>query len=83
MSTEELSPVLLGAIQQIVAAALREHVSATAPPGVATPSDVETPEEEAGEEAPVPVPLAGRRWELPLPEPQDVPPQWLARFEHL
>ncbi|KAL0428495.1 UNVERIFIED_CONTAM: hypothetical protein Slati_3024300 [Sesamum latifolium] len=31
-STEELSPALLGAIQQIVAAVLREHVSVTAPP---------------------------------------------------
>ncbi|KAL0452890.1 UNVERIFIED_CONTAM: hypothetical protein Slati_1267100 [Sesamum latifolium] len=68
---------------QIVAAALREHVSATCPLWVATPSDVEAPEEEAGEKAPVPVPLAGRRWEIPLPEPQEVPPQWLARFEHL
>ncbi|KAL0452981.1 UNVERIFIED_CONTAM: hypothetical protein Slati_1276200 [Sesamum latifolium] len=32
-STEELSPALIGAIQQIVAAALREHVSVTAPRG--------------------------------------------------
>ncbi|KAL0462009.1 UNVERIFIED_CONTAM: hypothetical protein Slati_0088500 [Sesamum latifolium] len=32
-STEELSPALLGAIQQIVAAAFREHVSIIAPPG--------------------------------------------------
>ncbi|KAL0462605.1 UNVERIFIED_CONTAM: hypothetical protein Slati_0148100 [Sesamum latifolium] len=80
---EELSPALLGAIQQIIAAALREHVSATAPPWVATPSDVEAPEEEAGEEAPVPMPVAGRRREIPLPESQEVPPQWLARFEHL
>ncbi|KAL0445067.1 UNVERIFIED_CONTAM: Retrovirus-related Pol polyprotein from transposon.6 [Sesamum latifolium] len=82
-STEELSPALLGAIQQIVAAALREHVSAIVPPRVATPSDVEAPEEEAGEEAPVPVPIAGRRREIPLPESQEVPPQWLARSEHL
>ncbi|KAL0406129.1 UNVERIFIED_CONTAM: hypothetical protein Slati_3926800 [Sesamum latifolium] len=81
-SMEELSPALLGAIKQIVAAALREHVSATAPPRVATPSDVEVLEEETGEEAPVPVPLAGRRREIPLPGPQEVPPQWLARFEH-
>ncbi|KAL0416104.1 UNVERIFIED_CONTAM: hypothetical protein Slati_3442300 [Sesamum latifolium] len=39
--------------------------------------------EEVGEEAPVPVPVVGRRWEIPLPESQEVPPQWLARFEHL
>ncbi|KAL0433683.1 UNVERIFIED_CONTAM: hypothetical protein Slati_2702600 [Sesamum latifolium] len=82
-STKELSPVLLGAIQQIVAATFREHVSVIAPPWVATLSDVEAPDEEAGEEAPVPVPLAGRRWEIPLPEHQEVPPQWLAHFEHL
>ncbi|KAL0458563.1 UNVERIFIED_CONTAM: hypothetical protein Slati_0483500 [Sesamum latifolium] len=30
--TEELSPALLGAIQQIVATALREHVPVAAPP---------------------------------------------------
>ncbi|KAL0458515.1 UNVERIFIED_CONTAM: hypothetical protein Slati_0478700, partial [Sesamum latifolium] len=47
-STEEL-----GAIQQIVAAAFREHVSTTAPPRVTTPSEVEAPKEDAGEEAPV------------------------------
>ncbi|KAL0434520.1 UNVERIFIED_CONTAM: hypothetical protein Slati_2786300 [Sesamum latifolium] len=82
-STEKLSPALLGAIQHIVAAALREHVATTAPPRVATPSDADIPEEEAGEEAPVPVPLMGRRREIPLPEPQEVPPQWLARLEHL
>ncbi|KAL0361216.1 UNVERIFIED_CONTAM: hypothetical protein Sradi_3806100 [Sesamum radiatum] len=82
-SAEELSPALLGAIQQIVVAALREHVSAMAPPWVATPSDTEAPEEEAGEEAPVPVPAVGRRREIPLPESQEVLPYWLARFEHL
>ncbi|KAL0445282.1 UNVERIFIED_CONTAM: hypothetical protein Slati_2250900 [Sesamum latifolium] len=87
-STEELSPALLGAIQQIVVAALREHASVTAPPPpppprVATPSDVEAPEEEAGEDVPVPLPLPGRRRENSLPEPQEVPPLWLAHFEHL
>ncbi|KAL0433851.1 UNVERIFIED_CONTAM: hypothetical protein Slati_2719400 [Sesamum latifolium] len=82
-STEELSPALLGVIQQIVAAAFREHVSVTAPPRVTTPSDVEAPKEDAGEEAPVPVPTGGRRQEIPLPESQEVPPQWLAHFEHL
>ncbi|KAL0411744.1 UNVERIFIED_CONTAM: hypothetical protein Slati_3764100 [Sesamum latifolium] len=80
---EELSPALLGAIQQIVAVAFWEHVSAMAPPRVATPSDVEAPEEKAGEEAPVPVPPGDRRRETLIPESQEVPPQWLARFEHL
>ncbi|KAL0378452.1 UNVERIFIED_CONTAM: hypothetical protein Sradi_3150700 [Sesamum radiatum] len=65
-STEELSSALLGAIQHIVVVALREHVSATGPPRVATPSDAEAPEEEAGEEVPVPVPAVSRRWEIPL-----------------
>ncbi|KAL0455196.1 UNVERIFIED_CONTAM: hypothetical protein Slati_0858800 [Sesamum latifolium] len=50
---------------------------------MATPSDVEAPEEEAGEEAPVPVLPGGRRQEILVPESQEVPPQWLARFEHL
>ncbi|KAL0282088.1 UNVERIFIED_CONTAM: hypothetical protein Sradi_7272400 [Sesamum radiatum] len=73
-STEELSPALLRAIQQIVVVALREHVFAAAPPRVATPSDVEALEEEAREEASVPAPLVGRRREISLPEPQEVPP---------
>ncbi|KAL0444480.1 UNVERIFIED_CONTAM: hypothetical protein Slati_2170700 [Sesamum latifolium] len=45
--------------------------------------NTEAPEEEAGEEAPVPMPLAGRRREIPLPEPQEVPPHWLARLKNL
>ncbi|KAL0451568.1 UNVERIFIED_CONTAM: hypothetical protein Slati_1134900 [Sesamum latifolium] len=64
-STEELSPALLGAIQQIVVAAFREYVSTVAPPRVTTPSDVEAPEEDAGEEAPVPVQTRGRRRGIP------------------
>ncbi|KAL0437674.1 UNVERIFIED_CONTAM: hypothetical protein Sradi_0475300 [Sesamum radiatum] len=82
-STEEISPVLLGVIQQIVAAALRERVTVIAPLRVATPSDVEAPEEEAGEDIPVHLPLPGRRRENPLPEPQEVPPTVARRFEHL
>ncbi|KAL0356460.1 UNVERIFIED_CONTAM: hypothetical protein Sradi_4092900 [Sesamum radiatum] len=60
-SMVELSPALLGAIQQIVATALGERVSAIAPPRVATPFDVEAPQEEAGEKALVPIPVGGRR----------------------
>ncbi|KAL0292284.1 UNVERIFIED_CONTAM: hypothetical protein Sradi_6995900 [Sesamum radiatum] len=70
-------------LRQIVAAALRERVTVAAPPRVATQSDVEAPEEEAGEDVPVPLPLSGRRRENPVPEPQEIPPLWLARFEHL
>ncbi|KAL0449591.1 UNVERIFIED_CONTAM: hypothetical protein Slati_1515500 [Sesamum latifolium] len=82
-STEELSPALLGAIQQIVAAALQEHVPIVGPPQLTPPPEANVPEEEVEEEAPVPVPPTGRRHEIPLPGPQEVPPQWLARLEHL
>ncbi|KAL0361605.1 UNVERIFIED_CONTAM: hypothetical protein Sradi_3845000 [Sesamum radiatum] len=82
-STEELSPALLGAIQQIVAAVLREHVSVAAPSRLAPAPEVEVLEEEGEEEALVPVLPAGRRRGTPLPEPPEVPPQWLARLEHL
>ncbi|KAL0416684.1 UNVERIFIED_CONTAM: hypothetical protein Slati_3500300 [Sesamum latifolium] len=50
---EQLSPALLGAIQQIVAAALREHVPVAAPPRLAPPPKADVPEEEDEEEAPV------------------------------
>ncbi|KAL0439156.1 UNVERIFIED_CONTAM: hypothetical protein Slati_2398600 [Sesamum latifolium] len=40
-------------------------------------------EEEGEEEAPVPVLPAGRRRDIPRPEPPEVPPQWLARLDHL
>ncbi|KAL0412077.1 UNVERIFIED_CONTAM: hypothetical protein Slati_3797400 [Sesamum latifolium] len=82
-STEELSPALLRAIQHVVAAALREHVPVAAPPRVAPPPEADASDEEDEEEIPVPVPPAGRRRNVPLPEPQEVPPQWLARLEHL
>ncbi|KAL0434144.1 UNVERIFIED_CONTAM: hypothetical protein Slati_2748700 [Sesamum latifolium] len=62
-STEELSPALLGDIQQLVTAAILEQVVAIAPTRVATPSDVDAPEEEEGKDAPIPVPLAD---ELPM-----------------
>ncbi|KAL0409950.1 UNVERIFIED_CONTAM: hypothetical protein Slati_3584700 [Sesamum latifolium] len=45
-SAEELSPALLGAIQRIVTAALREHVSVAAPPWLAPPPEAEILEEE-------------------------------------
>ncbi|KAL0453048.1 UNVERIFIED_CONTAM: hypothetical protein Slati_1282900, partial [Sesamum latifolium] len=67
----------------IVAAALREHVLVEAPPRLTPPREANAPEEEVEEEAPVPMPPIGRRREIPLPGPQEVPPQWLARLEHL
>ncbi|KAL0455792.1 UNVERIFIED_CONTAM: hypothetical protein Slati_0918400 [Sesamum latifolium] len=82
-STKELTPALLGPIQRIVAAALREHVAVASPPRLAPPPEVEVLEEESEEEIPVPVPPEGRRHNIPFPEPQEVPPQWLARLEHL
>ncbi|KAL0445718.1 UNVERIFIED_CONTAM: hypothetical protein Slati_1699700 [Sesamum latifolium] len=53
------------------------------PPRLAPPPEAEVLEEEGEEEAPVPVLPAGRRHEIPRPEPPKVPPQWLARLEHL
>ncbi|KAL0445532.1 UNVERIFIED_CONTAM: hypothetical protein Slati_1681100 [Sesamum latifolium] len=71
------------AIQHVVAAAIREHVPVAAPPRVAPPPEADAPDEEDEEEIPVPVPPAGRRRNVPLPEPQEVLPQWLARLDHL
>ncbi|KAL0458684.1 UNVERIFIED_CONTAM: hypothetical protein Slati_0495600 [Sesamum latifolium] len=82
-SKEELSPVLLRAIQQVVAVALREHVPVAAPPRTAPPPEADAPGEEDEGEIPIPVLLAGRRRNVPLPGPHEVPPQWLARLEHL
>ncbi|KAL0409729.1 UNVERIFIED_CONTAM: hypothetical protein Sradi_1907300 [Sesamum radiatum] len=56
-------------------AALRERMPVAAPPRVAPPPEAHVPEEEGDEEAPVPVPPAGRRRDIPLPEPLEVPPQ--------
>ncbi|KAL0448744.1 UNVERIFIED_CONTAM: Pro-Pol polyprotein [Sesamum latifolium] len=82
-SAEEISPALLGFIQQIVSAVIREQVAALAPTRMATPSDLEAPKEEAEEVIPVPVPPTGRRLEAPPPVPQEVPHHWLARLERL
>ncbi|KAL0427767.1 UNVERIFIED_CONTAM: hypothetical protein Slati_2951500 [Sesamum latifolium] len=82
-STEELSPALLRAILHVVAAVLREHVPVAAPPRIALPPEADAPDEEDEEEISVPVPPACRRRNVPLLEPQEVPPQWLARLEHL
>ncbi|KAL0447351.1 UNVERIFIED_CONTAM: hypothetical protein Slati_1863000 [Sesamum latifolium] len=53
------------------------------PPRLAPPPEAEVLEEEGAEEAPVPVLPAGRRRDIPRPEPSEVPPQWLAHLEHL
>ncbi|KAL0461243.1 UNVERIFIED_CONTAM: hypothetical protein Slati_0011900 [Sesamum latifolium] len=82
-STEELSPTLLGAIHQIVSAAIREQVAVLARARVATPSDIDAPEEKVEGNILVPVPPADRRQGAPPSAPQEVPPQWLARFECL
>ncbi|KAL0388993.1 UNVERIFIED_CONTAM: hypothetical protein Scaly_0256400 [Sesamum calycinum] len=60
-STEELSPALLGAIQPIVSAAIREQMVTLAPVHVATLSDVDVPKEEAEKSAPVPAPSVAAR----------------------
>ncbi|KAL0427696.1 UNVERIFIED_CONTAM: hypothetical protein Slati_2944400 [Sesamum latifolium] len=82
-STEETSPALLGAIQQIVSAATREQVEALAPARIATPSDVEALDEEPEEAVPVPAPPIIRRLDIPSMVPQEVPAHWLARLECL
>ncbi|KAL0293178.1 UNVERIFIED_CONTAM: hypothetical protein Sradi_6953200 [Sesamum radiatum] len=64
---EKLSPALLRAIQQVVAAALREHVSVAAPPRIASPPEANAPGEEDEGEIPIPVLPAGRRRNVPLP----------------
>ncbi|KAL0437628.1 UNVERIFIED_CONTAM: hypothetical protein Sradi_0470700 [Sesamum radiatum] len=73
-STEELSPALLRAIQQVVAATLREHVPVVAPLRVAPPPEADALDQEDEGEIPAPVPPAGRRRSVPLPGPQEVPP---------
>ncbi|KAL0416238.1 UNVERIFIED_CONTAM: hypothetical protein Slati_3455700 [Sesamum latifolium] len=50
---------------------------------MAPPPEADALDDEDEEEIPVPVPPAGRRHNVPLPEPLEVPPQWLARLEHL
>ncbi|KAL0448328.1 UNVERIFIED_CONTAM: hypothetical protein Slati_1389200 [Sesamum latifolium] len=58
-------------------------VPVAALPRVAPPPEADPLDDEDEEEIPVPVPPAGRRHNAPLPEPQKVLPQWLARREHL
>ncbi|KAL0453937.1 UNVERIFIED_CONTAM: hypothetical protein Slati_1371800 [Sesamum latifolium] len=82
-STDELSPALMGAIQRIVSAAIREQLAVLTPARTTTPSNEDVPEEVAEEVAPVHVlPVAKRQGPL-LVAYQEVPPQWLVRFECL
>ncbi|KAL0426450.1 UNVERIFIED_CONTAM: hypothetical protein Slati_2819800 [Sesamum latifolium] len=67
--------------QKAVAAPIATQ--ALQPPRLAPPPEAEILEEEGEEEAPVPVLPAGRKRDIPQPEPPEVPPQWLARLEHL
>ncbi|KAL0403949.1 UNVERIFIED_CONTAM: Retrovirus-related Pol polyprotein from transposon [Sesamum radiatum] len=59
-----------------------ENTHLAAPPQLAPLPEAHVPEEE-DEGDPVPVPPACRRRNVPLPEPQEMPPQWLACLEHL
>ncbi|KAL0434694.1 UNVERIFIED_CONTAM: hypothetical protein Sradi_0177300 [Sesamum radiatum] len=80
---DELSPALMGAIQRIVSAAIREQLVVLTPARTITPSDEDVLEELAEEGAPVHVlPIVERQGPL-LVASQKVPPQWLARFECL
>ncbi|KAL0411270.1 UNVERIFIED_CONTAM: hypothetical protein Slati_3716700 [Sesamum latifolium] len=61
-STDELSPMMLGAIQRIVSASTQKQIASLVSARTATLSDVDVPEEEVEEGAHVPVPpMAGRR----------------------
>ncbi|KAL0327476.1 UNVERIFIED_CONTAM: hypothetical protein Sangu_1825600 [Sesamum angustifolium] len=80
-SIEEVSPTLLGAIQQIVSMAIREQVATLALVRVAILSDVDVPEDKAEESATVPTPPVVARQGPPQLTPQEVHPQWLARLE--
>ncbi|KAL0456596.1 UNVERIFIED_CONTAM: hypothetical protein Slati_0998800 [Sesamum latifolium] len=82
-SAEKISPALLEAIQQIVSAAIREQVAALAPTRIATPSDVEAPEEEPGEVVPVLAPPTIRRLDVSSSVPQEFPAHWLTHLECL
>ncbi|KAL0434055.1 UNVERIFIED_CONTAM: hypothetical protein Slati_2739800 [Sesamum latifolium] len=82
-SMDELSPALMGAIQRIVSAVIREQLAVLTPARTTTPSDEDVPEEVAEEGAPVHMlPITERQGPL-LVASQEVPPQWLARFECL
>ncbi|KAL0411246.1 UNVERIFIED_CONTAM: hypothetical protein Slati_3714300 [Sesamum latifolium] len=74
------SPRVVG---PIVSAAIQEQVAVLARARVATPSDIDAPEEEAKGDIPVPITPADRRQGAPPSAPQEVPPQWLARFKCL
>ncbi|KAL0411627.1 UNVERIFIED_CONTAM: hypothetical protein Slati_3752400 [Sesamum latifolium] len=82
-SSGELSSALLGAIQRIVLAAIRKQVVALPPPHIGTPSDVDIFEEEAEGDVLVPMPPVAEKQGPPSLAPQEVPPQWLARFAYL
>ncbi|KAL0413513.1 UNVERIFIED_CONTAM: hypothetical protein Sradi_1553000 [Sesamum radiatum] len=59
------------------------QVAALALGRIATPSDVEAPEEEPGETVPVPAPPTIRRSDIPSSVPQEFPVNWLVRLECL
>ncbi|KAL0303110.1 UNVERIFIED_CONTAM: hypothetical protein Sradi_6179100 [Sesamum radiatum] len=51
-----ISPALLGAIQQIISATIREQVAELARARIATPSDIDAPKEEVEGDIPVLIP---------------------------
>ncbi|KAL0366556.1 UNVERIFIED_CONTAM: hypothetical protein Sradi_3545700 [Sesamum radiatum] len=62
---------------------VREQVAALAPVRIATPSDVEVPEDEPGEVVPAPASPTIRRSDIHSLVPQEFPANWLARLECL
>ncbi|KAL0408343.1 UNVERIFIED_CONTAM: hypothetical protein Sradi_1768700 [Sesamum radiatum] len=73
-STDELSLAILGAIQRIVSAAIREQFVTLASPLTATPSDMGALEEEAEEGVPAHAPPTAGRRGAPSFIIQEVPP---------
>ncbi|KAL0440284.1 UNVERIFIED_CONTAM: hypothetical protein Slati_2511400 [Sesamum latifolium] len=81
--TATLAPAASLPRVQIVSAAVREQVAALAPVRIATPSNVEAPEEEPGEAVPALAPPTIRRPDIHSSVPQEFPANWLARLECL
>ncbi|KAL0444750.1 UNVERIFIED_CONTAM: hypothetical protein Slati_2197700 [Sesamum latifolium] len=79
----ELSPTLLGTLQQMIASAIREQLTVLTPVQVTTQPEVVVPEQADPTLAiPRPEAVPGPAKEL-FAQAEDVPPQWLARLESL
>ncbi|KAL0437546.1 UNVERIFIED_CONTAM: hypothetical protein Sradi_0462500 [Sesamum radiatum] len=79
----ELSPALLGTLQQMIASAIREQLTALPPAQATTQPEVVAPEQvDLTLAMPMPKVVQGPVEQLPT-QTGGVPPQWLARLESL